>query len=91
MKDEFVITPLNGSFDMYDYKMQQIIDGMNTQLMDNYLIIGIICLACAAWNMSKYSKIDHFIVSFINGFINMVAFGAGVAAIGYYAISKGWM
>lgn len=69
---------------------QDIIDSMNAQLMESFLYVGIICLMCAAWNMSKYSHNDDLITSFINGFINMLAFGAGVASIGYYAISKGW-
>lgn len=60
-------------------------------MMHKFLLIGIITMACGAWHMSKYSHANTPQTAFITGLIDMAAFASGIAALGFYAVFKGWL
>jgi hypothetical protein len=64
---------------------------LDSVMMDKFVWIGIMALACGAWHMSKYSHTNTPQTAFITGLIDMAAFASGIAALGFYAVFKGWL
>ncbi len=64
---------------------------LDSVMMDKFVWIGIISLACGAWHMSKYSHNNTPQIEFITGLIDMAAFASGIAALGFYLVFKGWL
>lgn len=64
---------------------------LDSVMMDKFVWIGIVALVCGAWHMSKYSHNKTSQTVFITGLIDMAAFGAGIAALGFYAVFRGWL
>lgn len=64
---------------------------LNSVMMDKFLWIGFVSIVCGAWHMSKASHKDDLQTAFMSGFIDMAAFGSGLAAFAFYAVYRGWL
>jgi hypothetical protein len=69
----------------------ELIMKLNGIMMDKFLLIGFVSIVCGAWHMSKASHNNNLRTAFISGFIDMAAFGSGIAAFAFYAIYRGWI
>jgi uncharacterized membrane-anchored protein len=75
----------------YHMSYAEVLQSLGDGMSDKFFIIGIVAFICGAWHMSKYSRNNNVQTAFITGMIDMLAFGAGVAGIAFYAIYRGWI
>ncbi len=70
------------------FTVQEVLDNLGESMVQKFLIIGIIALACGLWHMFKDPNKNNETTVFITGLVNMACIVAGITGIVFYVVYK---